>query len=85
MDIKIYDAEKIIGDQEAYMMISDCVARAIGWVNAANNNTAQIDCNCRRKDGWLEFGLHIFRSDGHRLIYIAVIQRTPGAPFEGHS
>lgn len=64
--------------------INATMVRAFQWNTPENNVTVEI--SPRNAEGWLEYNLVVRKINSDKLvIYIACIQRQPGAESEFHS
>ena len=65
----------------------EAIAKACAIVARWSGCNAIIYTAEREPSGWPEYGIDITRRDNEnsRAIYIALIQRTPGAEWESHS
>lgn len=72
----------ILGGEPELEAFGEATKRLLRWNGEV---TCDLYVRPRTADGWLEYGLDLKRSTGEREIYIAMIQRTPGAPWEFHS
>ena len=57
--------------------------RVLRWGNPDIDATVYV--NPRDKDGSLEWGITLRNSTGNVVIFIGMLQRTPGGEFEFHS
>lgn len=80
MNITIHNVEESEPEH-----LAACIERVKQWDPESKSVlTHEIHCNERKGDAWIEYGIRLMYYNGQSM-YVAAIQREPGAKVEFHS